>query len=130
MSEALFQKWHRIVSAKDMQALRSFLHPDIIFRSPVVREPYHGRDTAMLLLSNVIQVFGPTFTYHRQFYRPHGMVLEFTAMLDGKELHGFDIVEFDDANELITKFEVAIRPYSSLMQLRTEMSARLQKAKM
>ena len=125
MSEALFQKWHRIVHAKDMSALRHFMSEKIVFRSPVVREPYHGRDSAILLLSNVIEVFGPTFTYHRRWFRPHGMVLEFTAIVDGKELHGVDIIEFDDADDKIVKFEVMVRPFGSTMSLRKHMAERL-----
>merc|ERR1711916_209187 len=89
-----------------------------------------GHATALLLLQNVIEVFGPTFTYHRRWNDDSGgIVLEFTAEVEGKLLHGVDIIELD-ANDQITRFEVMVRPYSSLLTLRTLMGERLMKSKM
>jgi ketosteroid isomerase-like protein len=38
------------VEAKDLDAMRGALHPDVTFRSPVVYKPYEGRDAVMVLL--------------------------------------------------------------------------------
>ena len=45
------------VEAKDLDAMRSALHPGVVFRSPVVYRPYEGRDAVMVLLGAVVQVF-------------------------------------------------------------------------
>jgi hypothetical protein len=144
MSRALFDKWHRMVMKRDMKALNDFLAPgnkwpqkkktssnpplalDIQFSSPVVRQTYHGKKMAMLLLSNVVEVFGDSFTYHRKWYNENGMVLEFTSTVDGKEIHGVDLIEFNK-DEKIVRMEVMVRPYSGMMTLKKNMAERLEK---
>ena len=45
------------LEAGDVDALAEQLHPDVVFRSPAVYRPYHGRDTVVALLGVVAQVF-------------------------------------------------------------------------
>jgi hypothetical protein len=78
-----------------------------------------------LILNTVLQVFND-FEYHRQFATADGSsaVLEFTANVDGKEIHGIDMIRFDEAGQIVD-FEVMIRPMSALQALAAEMGARL-----
>ncbi len=52
------------------------------------------------------------------------MVLEFSAKVNGKELKGVDLIQFDDEGRIID-FEVMVRPMSGLHALGEEMGKRL-----
>ena len=52
------------------------------------------------------------------------VVLEFTAQVNGKDLKGIDMVQFD-AEGKIVDFEVMVRPLSGLQALGEEMGKRL-----
>jgi len=122
---ATLNKWHDMVAAKDLSNLPTLLAADAQFRSPAVFKPYVGAPVVSLILNTVLQVF-QEFTYHRQFATADGssVVLEFTAKVEGKEIHGIDMIRFNEAG-LITHFEVMIRPMSALQTLAAEMGARL-----
>jgi hypothetical protein len=117
--------WHDMVARRDMSALRSLLHPQAVFRSPMAHTPYPGAAAVMLILSNVIQVF-EDFAYHRQLVSDDGLsvVLEFSARVGERELKGIDLVRFD-TDGLIVDFEVMVRPMSGLQALGDQMARRL-----
>jgi len=122
---ATLTKWHDMVVAKDLSSLPTLLATDAKFRSPAVFKPYVGAPVVSLILNTVLQVF-KEFTYHRQFATADGLnvVLEFTAIVEGKEIHGIDMIRFNEAGQ-ITDFEVMIRPMSALQALAAEMGTRL-----
>jgi hypothetical protein len=70
-----------------------------------------------LVLKTVNTVF-KNFTYHRTFATADGLgvVLEFSAEVDGKALKGIDMLRFDQAGK-IEEFEVMVRPMSGLQAL-------------
>ena len=117
--------WHDMVVRRDMSTLRSLLHPQAVFRSPMAHTPYPGAAAVMLILSNVIQVF-EGFEYHRQLVSDDGLsvVLEFSARVGERELKGIDLVRFD-TDGLIVDFEVMVRPMSGLQALGDQMARRL-----
>ena len=100
------------VEAKDLDAMRATLHPDVIFRSPVVYKPYEGRDAVMFLLQAVVQVF-EDFRYLDELHADGSHALIFEAKAGGRELNGLDYVR-TDADGLITELWVMIRPLSGL----------------
>ncbi len=118
-------RWHSMIASRDLGELKTIIHPDAVFRSPVAHTPYNGREALVLALSTVINVF-EDFTYHRQFFTEDGnnATLEFSANVGGKELKGVDLIKFDD-DGLIIEFEVMIRPASGLMALGEEMGKRV-----
>jgi hypothetical protein len=117
--------WHEIVANKDPSNLSSIIHPDAIFRSPMVYKPYHGRGTLVFVLSQIIEIF-EGFTYHRELLSEDGSsaFLEFTTNIGDKTLKGLDLITFD-ADGKIIEFEVLIRPMSGLMALAEQMGKRM-----
>ena len=117
--------WHSMMDARDLSDLRSILHPNAVFRSPMAFTPYPGAQTVQLILSTVATVF-EDFVYHRELASANGrsVVLEFSAKVGGKELKGIDMIEFDEEGK-ITEFEVMVRPMSGLQALGDEMGKRL-----
>jgi len=127
MTDETLKIWHDIVANKDISKLSSIIHPDAVFRSPMVYKPYHGRDTLVFVLSQVIEIF-EDFTYHRELMSDDGRsaFLEFTANIGDKSLKGLDLITFD-ADGKITEFEVLIRPMSGLMALSERMAEQMGK---
>jgi hypothetical protein len=121
-------EWHRVIEAKDKAALAGLLSETVVFRSPVVFAPYAGKQAALLLLGNVIEVF-ENFRYTRQWVEERSAVLEFEAEVEGKKLSGVDLIELDGEGR-IARFDVLVRPMSGLQALQRAMGQRLQKARL
>lgn len=116
-------EWHEIVHSKDTAKLSDFLADDILFYSPVLFKPKQGKMAAFIILSTVVQVF-EDFVYHRQWLDDHKWALEFSAKIGDKQLKGIDLIEFNEAGQIVT-FEVMVRPLNALHTLAAEMQTRL-----
>jgi len=119
------EKWHAMVAGADLSELPAILHPQAVFRSPMAYSPYPGAQAVRLILGTVVKVF-EDFRYHREFADAdgHGVVLEFSAKVNGKELKGIDMIRFDEEGKIVD-FEVMVRPMSGLQALGDEMGKRL-----
>jgi hypothetical protein len=118
--------WHAMIAANDLSGLRAIVHPDAIFRSPVVHSPYKGADALTLVIHTAASVF-QDFTYHRQAATADGLsvVLEFAAKVGEKDLKGIDFIRFGEDGRIV-EFEVMIRPMTGLIALAQEMGSRLE----
>lgn len=119
------KKWHAMVAEGNLSELASLLHPKAVFRSPMAHTPYPSAQVVQLILSTVSKVF-EDFAYHRQLASADGLsvVLEFSAKVNGKELKGIDLVQFNEQGQIVD-FEVMVRPMSGLQALGDEMGKRL-----
>lgn len=119
------EAWHAMVAKGDLSDLRSIVHPDATFRSPVAFKPYRSADAVVIALSTVLTVFGD-FAYHRQAVSADGLnvVLEFSAMVGDKRVKGIDFVTFDNEGQIVD-FEVMMRPLNGVQALAEEMGKRL-----
>src|SRR4051812_27229135 len=111
--------WHQlVVSIKDpsfdtADALDALLDDDCVFRSPAVFKPQEGKALTTMYLSAAMLVLGPTLQYLDEWISDTGAVLEFESNLDGKTVHGIDMMRWNDAGKL-TSFTVMVRPFSAL----------------
>ena len=116
------------VEAQDIEAAIALLAEDIVFRSPVVFKPYHGREAVAPLLLAVSRVF-EDFRYEREIGAPEARdhALVFNARIGDRELDGCDFLH---ANEhgLIDDFCVMVRPLSGALALAEAMKAELEAA--
>ena len=119
------EHWHAMVAQANVGALGDILHRKAVFRSPMAHTPYPSAQAVQLILGTVVQVF-ENFTYHRQMASADGLsvVLEFSASVNGKELKGVDLIQFDLDGKIVD-FEVMVRPLSGLQALGEEMGKRL-----
>ena len=122
---ASLKLWHQMIAEQNLAELPTILHRKAVFRSPMAHTPYPSAQAVQVILTNVVQVF-EDFKYHRELASAdgHSLVLEFSAKVNGKELKGIDMVQFD-AEGKITDFEVMVRPMSGLQALGDEMGKRL-----
>jgi hypothetical protein len=116
--------WHRIAASRDPAGLEHLLADEVVFRSPAVYAPQEGKQLTTAYLSAAVVVLGPTLQYRRQWYATDCAVLEFEAELDGMQLHGIDLLQWNDEGRL-TEFTVMVRPIRGLEKLIEKMAAQL-----
>ena len=119
-------RWHRIVTEKDLSLMDGFLADECVFRSPAVHAPQEGKARTTAYLSAALVVLGPTLRYQHEWWDDASAVLEFTAGLDGLQVHGIDMLRWG-SDRLVTEFTVMVRPFKGLTQLMTLMAAELDK---
>jgi DNA-binding GntR family transcriptional regulator len=86
--------FRRAIEARDLDAAVALLREDVVFRSPVVFTPYHGRDALRRILEAVLAAF-EDFRYVREIgaddARDHALVFE--ARVGDKQIEGCDFME-------------------------------------
>ena len=119
-------QWHRIVEERDPALLDALLADGCVFRSPAVHTPQEGKPLTTSYLSAALVVLGPTLSYQHEWWDDGSAVLEFTAELDGLQVHGIDMLRWGSDGR-VTDFTVMVRPFKGLTQLMTLMAAELEK---
>ena len=118
------QQWHAVARERDPAGLDGLLHESCVFRSPAVHAPQEGKGLTTAYLSAALVVLGPTLTYRHEWWDDRSAVLEFSAELDGRTLHGIDMLRWDDDGR-VTEFTVMVRPFKGLTVLMEKMLAEL-----
>jgi limonene-1,2-epoxide hydrolase len=118
----------RAIEARDLDAAVALLREDVVFHSPVVFAPYHGRAALRQILDAVLAVF-EDFQYVREIgaegARDHALV--FQARVGDKQIEGCDFIQVDD-DGAITALTVMVRPMSGTVALAEAMKAQLSTA--
>jgi hypothetical protein len=112
-AEVGLARWHDVVARADAAGLPALIAPDAVFRSPAVHTPQEGRDLVVGYLGAAFAVLGPTLTYHDEWLRERDAVLRFTAVVNGLDVEGIDLIRWDD-DGLIEDFTVMVRPAKAL----------------
>lgn len=123
--------FRRMVEKKDVPGIIDTLSPDVIFHSPVMPKPYHGRAAVAPLLAALAEVF-EDFTYTAEFdgrgIGPEAGVprsaLQFTARVDGKSITGMDVLTTGE-DGLISEVTVLVRPVTAAHALARLVGRRL-----
>ncbi len=131
--------WHAFLAGDPAAQLEDLLHPEVVFWSPVLFKPQHGRDLTSMYLNAAYQVFpgdrpeesteseeipGGSFRYTKKVLDGNHAVLEFETRLDGIHVNGVDIITCDDEG-LIIEFRVMLRPFRAIEVARDRMIAAL-----
>jgi len=113
------------LEARDLDAAVALLASDVVFRSPIVFKPYHGRAAVTAILAAVSQVF-EDFSYVREIGAPDARdhALVFRARVGDKQIEGCDFLHFDDGGS-IDELVVMVRPLSGALALADAMKAQL-----
>jgi hypothetical protein len=119
------------IEAGDLDAAVALLREDVVFHSPVVFKPYHGREAMRRILEAVMAVF-EDFRYVREIgadvgagARDHALVFE--ARVGDKQIEGCDFIQLDE-DGAISAFTVMVRPMSGMVVLAEAMKSRLSSA--
>jgi hypothetical protein len=113
------------IEARDIDAAVALLADDVVFRSPVVFKPYHGREAVRPLLHAVSQVF-EDFRYAREIGAPDAAdhALVFNARVGDRQIEGIDLLHLD-GDGAIDELVVMVRPLSGAIALAEAMGALL-----
>ncbi|QIY56693.1 nuclear transport factor 2 family protein [Streptomyces sp. RPA4-5] len=115
------------VEAKQLDAVEELFTEDIRLYSPVKFTPFEGRPMVLGLFGVLLRTF-EDFRYVGELTGsaqtaagPEGgsadsTVLIFRATVNGKEIHGIDLLQFDEAGR-IKEFTVMVRPQSAVHAL-------------
>ncbi|HZO77563.1 MAG TPA: nuclear transport factor 2 family protein [Solirubrobacteraceae bacterium] len=128
MSEVV-RRFRLALEAHDADAVGEVLADDVVFRSPVVFKPYHGRAQVRPILEAVFCVVDE-WRCLREIGAPdsrdHGLV--FVANIGERQLEGCDFLHLDH-NGFVDEFYVMVRPLSGALALAEAMKAQLASAK-
>ena len=107
-------RWHELVRSRDPLGLTDLLADEVVFRSPIVHTPQVGKARTTMYLTGALHVLGnDDFTYVREVVDAPSAVLEFTTTIDGIEVNGVDMIEFNDAGKIVD-FKVMLRPMKGI----------------
>jgi ketosteroid isomerase-like protein len=120
--------FRRAIEARDLDAAVALMREDVVFRSPAVFKPYHGREAVRRLLEAVMAVF-EDFRYVRETgadtgagARDHALVFE--TRVGDRQIEGCDFIQLDD-DGAISEFTVMVRPMSGMLALAEAMKVQL-----
>ncbi|MEL6860405.1 MAG: nuclear transport factor 2 family protein [Pseudomonadota bacterium] len=124
------QSWFDyMMGGHNPQKLLDILHDDVVFRSPVVHTPQEGKEITFAYLSAAGNTLGNgTFKYVRVFDCGQSAVLEFETEMDGIQVNGVDMIEWDDDGK-ITDFKVMVRPLKAIQTVHAAMGRMLAQMK-
>jgi hypothetical protein len=125
MSSDPIVRWKAIAKARDVAGLEDLLAEEVVFHSPVVHTPQRGRAITVKYLSAALHVlYNETFRYTGEWRAPGSAVLEFVTTLDGIEIDGVDIIDWNEDGR-ISQFKVMARPLKAINLLHRLMGERL-----
>ena len=106
--------WHELIRTRDPLGLSQLLADDVVFRSPIVHTPQEGKARTTMYLTGAMHVIGnDSFRYVREVVDGNNAVLEFMTTIDGIEVNGVDMIEFNDEGQIVD-FKVMLRPMKGI----------------
>jgi hypothetical protein len=111
------------VETGDIDRVLALVSPDVVFNSPAVYRPYHGREVLVVILRAVMRVF-EDFHYEREIGAEGASdhALLFRARVGDRELQGCDFLHIGH-DGLIDELTVMVRPRSAALALAVAMNA-------
>ena len=111
------------IETGDIDDVLELTSPAVVFNSPVVFRPYHGREALGVILRAVTRVV-QDFQFEREIGAEGAsdQALVFKARVGDRELHGCDFLHIGE-DGLIDEFTVMIRPLSAAVAFAEAMKA-------
>ena len=103
-----------------MDDLESIFDKNIIFKPPTYWKEWQGKEVVARILSHVGSVF-KNLEYKRVLCNDLDYFLEFNCKIGDLDATGVDMITLNKRG-LIEKFEVVMRPYKSVGELRKSMT--------
>ena len=119
------ERFRTVVEKRDLAALEDLFTEDIRLYSPVKFTPFEGKPMVLGLFGVLLRTF-EDFRYIGHFEgaaetstdgeEAPSAILLFRATVHGKEIHGIDLLQFDETGR-IKEFTVMVRPQSAVHAL-------------
>ncbi|MDC3067850.1 nuclear transport factor 2 family protein [Paracoccaceae bacterium] len=114
------ESFFNAIKSNNVEDLKSIFDENIIFKPPTYWKEWQGKEVVARILSHVNSVF-KNLEYKRVLSNNTDYFLEFSCKIDHLDATGVDMI-FLNKRGLIEKFEVVMRPYKSVGELRKSMT--------
>ena len=108
------------IKSNNVDDLKSIFDENIIFKPPTYWKEWQGKEVVARILNHVGSVF-KNLEYKRVLYDDSDYFLEFSCKIGHLDATGVDMITLNKQG-LIEKFEVVMRPYKSVGELRKSMT--------
>ncbi|MEV7441617.1 nuclear transport factor 2 family protein [Streptomyces sp. NPDC091204] len=119
------ERFRAAVEKGDLSAVEDLFTEDVRLYSPVKFTPFEGRPMVLGLFGVLLRIF-EDFRYVGHFEgtaetsadgtQAPSAILAFRATVDGKQIHGIDLLQFDETGR-VKEFTVMVRPQSAVQAL-------------
>jgi hypothetical protein len=118
------ERFRTAVEALHVEGMMEALHPQVVFKSPVVYGRYEGAETVAALLRAVSETF-EDFRYVGEMGGEdvHGLLFE--ARVGDRQLEGIDIIRAAPDGR-IAELTVMVRPMSGVIALAQAMAPKVE----
>ena len=114
------EKFFIAIKSKNVNDLETIFDENIIFKPPTYWKEWQGKEIVARILSHVGSVF-KNLEYKRVLCNHSDYFLEFSCKIGHLDATGVDMITLNKRG-LIEKFEVVMRPYKSVGELRKSMT--------
>ena len=114
------EKFFNAIKLYNVDELMSILDKNVVFRPPTYWKEWQGQEVVARILSHVGSVF-KNLQYKRVLCDSSDYFLEFSCKIGQLDAIGVDMITLNDRG-LIKTFEVVMRPYKSVGELRKAMT--------
>ena len=108
------------IKSNNIDDLKTILDENVVFKPPTYWKEWQGRDVVARILTHVGSVF-KNLEYRRVLWNSSDYFLEFSCNIGELDATGVDMITLNDQG-LIENFEVVMRPYKSVGELRKSMT--------
>jgi len=115
-AKRFIEEWHRIVRARDVDAIAALLAPDVEVGGPAFWGKLRGKDTAAHFLGVGIRL-AAGLTFLREWESDEGLAIVVTGQIGEQNFQGVNLIAFDDAGR-VKSLDIVIRPVNAVVALR------------
>ena len=108
------------IKSNNVDDLKSIFDENIIFKPPTYWKEWQGKEVVARILNHVGSVF-KNLRYKRVLYSGSDYFLEFSCKIGQLDATGIDMISLNRQG-LIENFEVVMRPYKTVGELRKSMT--------
>jgi len=117
-------RWHRYLAGDLPGGLGELLADDVVFYSPVVYTPQHGKRVTTQYLEAASRALaggdGGAFRYAKDVRAGDTAILEFETSIEGTYVNGVDIIRCDERGRIV-EFRVMLRPLQAIQAVHEQM---------
>ena len=108
------------IKSNNVNELKTILDQNVVFKPPTYWMQWQGREVVARILTHVGSVF-TNLEYKRVLCNSSDYFLEFSCNIGQLDATGVDMITLNERG-LIENFEVVMRPYKSVGELRKSMT--------
>jgi hypothetical protein len=122
MTPPVIQRWIDMIDNHSVEGLDALLADDAVFYSPAIFAPQEGRAKTAMYLTAAAELLGNKhFRYVGQWFGENSAVLEFVTDLDGVQINGVDMIQWNDDGKIV-EFKVMLRPFKAMQTVMAKMA--------